>query len=223
MLEMINVKKSFKTDKGTLNVLNGVSFRLEEGKTLGLIGVSGAGKTTIAKILLRLEKEDEGKLLFHGEKADPDDMSMMKRYRKSVQYMSQHPESFLDPNWKLEKSVLEGARFYKTDDNIDERLDELLKEVKLNRSVLERYPHQVSGGEIQRAALCRVLLLDPEVIILDEAVSMLDVSVRAQILNILKDIQKKREISYLMISHDYKALSWFTDDIAELKDGRLII
>lgn len=220
MLEMRNVCKSY-SGKNRVEVLDHVSLKLEKGKTLGLMGQSGSGKSTIARILLMQEPLDAGDIYFHGEKVDKRNRSMMKSFRKKVQYISQHPESFLDPNWKIGKSVLEGAAIYGEKKEAQERLPRLLEQVKLNRAVFDRYPHQVSGGEIQRAALCRALLLRPEVLILDEATSMLDVSVQAQILNILKEIQEKKKLSYLLISHDKEVVSWFTEDIVELRGGHL--
>lgn len=220
MLEMRDVCKHY-PGKNRAEVLNHVSLKLEAGKTLGLMGGSGSGKSTAARILLMAEPTDSGAVYFHGKRVDKKDRGMMRNFRRKVQYISQHPESFLDPNWKIGKSVLEGAAVYGEKAEASERLGGLLEQVKLNRAVLERYPHQVSGGEIQRASLCRALLLNPEVLILDEATSMLDVSVQAQILNILKEIQKERGISCLFISHDREVVSWFTDEIAELKGGQL--
>lgn len=220
MLEMRDVCKSY-SGKNRVEVLDHVSLGLKAGRTLGLMGQSGSGKSTIARILLLQETADAGAVYFHGKRAEPKNRRMMKDFRKRVQYISQHPESFLDPNWKIGKSVLEGAAVYGEKKEAQERLGTLLEQVKLNRAVLDRYPHQVSGGEIQRAALCRALLLRPEALILDEATSMLDVSVQAQILNILKEIQEKEGLAYLLISHDKEVVSWFTDDIVELKGGRL--
>lgn len=220
MLEMKGVCKSY-PGKNRVEVLDHVSLRLEKGKTLGLMGKSGSGKSTIARILLMAEPADEGSVYFHGRKVEKRDRGMMRDFRRRVQYISQHPESFLDPNWRIGKSVLEGACVYGEKRRAQERIGELLEQVKLNRAVLERYPHQVSGGEIQRAALCRALLLEPEVLILDEATSMLDVSVQAQILNILKEIQEREKLSCLLISHDREVVSWFTENVAELRGGRL--
>lgn len=220
MLEMRDVCKSY-PGKHKVEVLDHVSLKLESGKTLGLMGQSGSGKSTIARILLMQESMDVGDIYFHGERVDKRNRDMMKRFRRRVQYISQHPESFFDPNWKIGKSVLEGAAVYGEKKEAQELLPRLLEQVKLNQAVFDRYPHQVSGGEIQRAALCRALLLKPEVLILDEATSMLDVSVQAQILNILKEIQEKEKLSYLLISHDKEVVSWFTEDIVELRGGCL--
>ena len=167
-----------------------------------------------------MEPADSGEICFHGQTVNGKDRRLMKQFRRRVQYISQHPESFLDPNWKIGRSVMEAAKVYGCRE-ADQKLKKLLAQVKLGRAVLDRYPHQVSGGEIQRAALCRALLPEPEVLILDEATSMLDVSVQAQILNILKEIQEREGIACLFISHDREVVSWFTDEKRELKGGRL--
>lgn len=219
MLELRDVSKVF-PGKQKVEVLSHVSIRLEKGRTLGLMGPSGSGKSTLARILLMLETADSGEILYHGEAVNRKNREQMRRFRRNVQYISQHPESFLDPGWKIGKSVMEAARTYRLK-QAEQELKVLLEQMKLNEAVLDRYPHQVSGGEIQRAALCRALLLKPEVLVLDEATSMLDVSVQAQILNILKEIQKKEEIAYLLISHDREVVSWFTDDSKVLKGGIL--
>ena len=224
MLEMRDICKCYpggKTGRG-IEVLKHVNLALEPGKTIGLMGASGSGKSTIARILLMLEPADSGEVYFHGEIVNRKNKSLMKQFRRSVQYISQHPESFLDPNWRIGKSVMETARIHGRQEKAEQDLEILLEQVKLNRAVLDRYPHQVSGGEIQRAALCRALLLGPEALILDEATSMLDVSVQAQILNILKEIQQRKPIAYLLISHDREVVSWFTDHRRELKAGRLL-
>lgn len=224
MLELRNVCKSYpgkKTGDRT-EVLHHIDLALEPGKTLGLMGASGSGKSTIARILLMLEPADSGEVYFHGKRVDRKKKALMKQFCGSVQYISQHPESFLDPNWRIGKSVMEAAKVHGKQEKATQELDALLEQVKLSRAVLDRYPHQVSGGEIQRAALCRALILEPEALILDEATSMLDVSVQAQILNILKGIQQKKSMAYLLISHDKEVVSWFTDHIMELKAGRLL-
>ncbi len=224
MLEMRNVRKSYPGKKtgGRIEVLNHINLTLEQGKTVGLMGKSGSGKSTIARILLMLEPADSGEVYFHGEMIDRKNKSQMKDFRRRVQYISQHPESFLDPNWRIRRSVMEAAKIYGKQEKAEWELGILLEQVKLNRAVFDRYPHQVSGGEIQRAALLRALILEPEVVILDEATSMLDVSVQAQILNILKEIQQRKSIAYLLISHDRGVVSWFTDHIKELRSGRLL-
>ncbi len=219
MLEMKNISKSW---KGNGEVLKDVSLSIQKGHSLGLVGPSGCGKSTLARILLCLEQADSGEIHYEGCKLNSGNKRQMKQYRRKVQYISQHPESFFDPNWKLGKSIREASFIHGLNTpELNEKIGSLLLGVHLNESVLERYPYQVSGGEIQRAALCRALLLEPEVLVLDEATSMLDISVQAQILNILKEIQKVRSLSFLFISHDAEVVTWFSKEILELKEGML--
>ncbi len=221
MLEMAHIYKTYGKKGAKKLVLKDVGLKLMQGKTLGIMGKSGSGKSTIARILLMLEPADSGKILYNGKEVVPKDRKSRKLFRREVQYISQHPESFFDPSWKLGKSILEVSKIHRLKEDPQKKLMEYLKQVKLNASVLERYPYQVSGGEIQRLAFCRAMLLDPKVLILDEVTSMLDVSVQAQIMMILKQLQAKTGMAYLMVSHDYEVLHWFTDQIKELKEGRL--
>lgn len=221
MLEVKNVYKTFGEKAAKKSVLEDVSLRLLPGETFGIMGRSGSGKSTLARILLMLERADSGTVLYRGTEIRPSNRKSLKLFRREVQYISQHPESFFDPSWKLGKSVLEAAKIHRIDGDPIEKLKARLLQVKLNEAVLDRYPHQVSGGEIQRLALCRALLLDPKILVLDEATSMLDMSVQAQIMTILKSLQAETGISYLMISHDYDVLHWFTDQISEIKAGKL--
>ncbi|PXV91792.1 peptide/nickel transport system ATP-binding protein [Lachnotalea glycerini] len=222
MIEMKNVSK--KWQKNETQVLNDVSLKIHEGDSIGLMGSSGSGKSTLARILLLLEPFNEGEIYYRGVRLDIKNKRQIKQYRREVQYISQHPESFFDPNWTLGKSVMEAVAIHhlnRTDTK--EKIQKLIHALKLNEAILNRYPYQVSGGEIQRAALCRALLLEPKVLILDEATSMLDISVQAQILNILKQIQKKRNLTFLFISHDTEVAFWFANQVLQLEKGKLSI
>lgn len=219
MLEMKNIVKQWKGHENR-KILKDVNLEIPAGRSIGVMGPSGCGKSTLAKILLCLEPADEGEIIYDGVKLNLSNKKQMKHYRRRVQYISQHPESFFDPGWKLGDSIREAASIHQMKKmGLNEAVSSLLQAVRLNEAVLNRYPYQVSGGEIQRAALCRALLLDPEVLILDEATSMLDISVQAQILRILKEIQRKRNLSFLFISHEIEAVKWFSDEILELKEG----
>ncbi|MDO5425680.1 MAG: dipeptide/oligopeptide/nickel ABC transporter ATP-binding protein [Eubacteriales bacterium] len=221
MLEMRQVSKSF-GKRHTVPVLDQVDFCLEEQKITALMGPSGSGKSTLARILLFLEQPDAGEILYNGKPVNRKNRKEVLQFRRKVQYISQRPESFFDPMYKLSSSVLEAAGVHGIPiSEAKERLKELLELVKINDAVLERYPYQVSGGEIQRVALCRALLLEPEVLILDEATSMLDVSVQAQILNLLKDLKERLGLTYLFIAHDREVVKWFADQALELRDGKL--
>lgn len=218
MLEMNGISKRW----GGKAVLKNIDLRIEAGDTLGLMGPSGGGKSTLARIMLLLENPTGGNIFYCGQRMDKKNKQQMKQFRREVQYISQYPESFFDPNWKLQKSVWEAVTIHKLDkQKARERFESLLQDLQLDAAVLERYPYQVSGGEIQRAALCRALLLEPKLLVLDEATSMLDISVQAQVLTCLKQIQCKRSLTFLMISHDKEVVDWFTDRAFVLTEGEL--
>lgn len=222
MLEMKGIRKSFGRQKRhEREVLTSVDFHLGHGETLALMGESGSGKSTVARILLLLERADGGEIHWEGERLDPSDRGQVKRYRRRVQYISQHPESFFDPSWRLGKSVAEPLGLLGMDRKEADRIPGLLEQLKVNGGVLERYPHQVSGGEIQRLAICRALLLKPRVLVLDEATSMLDVSVQAQIISILQRMKEENGLSYLFISHDEELVRRIGDRVLYLREGRL--
>lgn len=217
MIEMKGICKTYRGAK-TVPVLRDFSMSLGAGETIALMGKSGSGKSTVAKILLFLENADAGEIWYNGEMLTRDRRTH-RQFRRHVQYISQHPESFFDPARKLSDSVMEAAHIHSIPrKEAQTRLEELLEQTKINRAVLDRYPYQVSGGEIQRVAICRALLLRPAFMVLDEATSMLDVSVQAQVLNILKDLQRKDGLGYLFISHEEDVVEWFTDGVP----GKLI-
>jgi len=226
MLEAKNISKVFPGRYRSEKVvaLDGVSLRVEPGKTLALMGPSGCGKSTLARILLRLIPSDSGGVFYQGEEITHHKGKRLRYFRKQVQFISQHPESFFDPSIRLGYSVLEPLKFFGLYDkaHTGEQVKSVLKQVKLDASLLERYPHQVSGGEIQRLAICRALLLKPCFLILDEATSMLDISVQAQILHVLKELQHTQELGYLLITHDEEIAKWMTDSIIEMKTGKIV-
>lgn len=197
-----------------------VDFSLFSGKTLGLIGESGSGKSTLAKICAGLLMPDSGKILFNGA---PFSLKN-KDFRKSVQIVFQNPMGSLNPRMKVKESLLEpqiihGQCTLKGREGV---VDQLLESVGLPTYYAEKYPHMLSGGECQRIAIARVLGLDPKVLILDEVVSALDVIVRAQILNLLLELQERIRIAYLFISHDLAVIRHMSDDIAVMDHGILV-
>lgn len=213
MIELRNITKTYRKGKEKLLVLDNFSMTLHRGETIAVMGKSGSGKSTLARILLLLEKADSGEIVFDGHAA-VGSKSFLLPYRRKVQYVSQRPESFFDPTRTLRTSVLAPAKIHHLEMPVAERrLGTLLDQVRINYSVLNRYPYQVSGGEIQRIAICRALLTEPAFLVLDEATSMLDVSVQAQILNILKELQREKNLGFLFISHDMAVVDWFTKDV----------
>lgn len=219
ILEGKKISKTFRRGFGDepYRALDKVDLTLLRGETLGLMGASGCGKSTLAMILLRLIEADSGKIFFDGKDITDTTGKKLLFFRKKVQLISQRPETFFDPQIRLGESILEPLRFYrKGRENVRGNLQELLEQVKLTDELLSRYPHQVSGGEIQRLSLCRALLLEPEVLVLDEPTSMLDISVQAQILQILRGLKEQYGLSYLFITHDRKVAEYMCDRIQRM-------
>ena len=198
-----------------VTILNHINLNIGPGETVGLMGKSGCGKSTLARIMLRLIPCDSGRIIFAGTDITKATQNELKSFRKQVQLISQRPESFFDPVMKLGKSLREPLAVFNLPP-AEEEIAELLELVKLNKAVLERYPHQVSGGEIQRLSIARALLLKPKMLVLDEPTSMLDVSVQAQILHLLKKIRQERNLSYLLITHDKQVASLLCRRVVEL-------
>lgn len=220
MLKAENISKSFidRSSGKSFRLLQDVSLEIAPGEAVALMGGSGSGKSTLARLLLRLLPCDTGKIYFRGTDITKLAGKELAGFRRSVQFISQRPESFLDPRKTLSYSLREALEVFSLP-YAEEQALEMLDLVKLNAKLLERYPHQVSGGEIQRICLVRALLLEPELLILDEPTSMLDISVQAQILHLLKDIRTQKQIAYLFISHDRLISEWLCDRVVRIEQG----
>lgn len=212
-----NITKTFRSGFGgrPYQALDHVDIQLYQGETLGLMGPSGCGKSTLARILLRLINSDKGQVLYQGQDITHLRGKALLPFRRQVQLISQRPESFFDPHCCLGRSLLEPMEFFRLEKD-RQRMYELLERVKLTDELLQRYPHQVSGGEIQRLSLCRALLLSPKILVLDEPTSMLDISVQAQILQILRELQNSMDLTYLFITHDHDVASYMCDRVVTL-------
>lgn len=222
MLKAENISKSFidRSSGKTFELLHDVSLEIKAGEAVALMGGSGSGKSTLARILLRLLPCDCGKIYFQGRditKVTGKDLSV---FRRNVQFISQRPESFLDPRQTLGCSLKEAFTVFNLSYDED-KIKAMLDLVKLNAELLQRYPHQVSGGEIQRICLVRALLLEPKLLILDEPTSMLDISVQAQILHLLRDIRQEKQLAYLFITHDKQLAKWLCDRVLHIEQGQL--
>ena len=227
MLEVKNVSKTFRggvlQNRRTEAVKN-VSFTLEPGRTLGIMGNSGCGKTTLSRMVMGLIPPDKGEVILNGMNPAALSGRERKQFCRKVQMVFQNPGTSLDPSRKIRYSLLEPMRLqrlYTPEERLD-RLRELLKLVGLSEALLDRYPHEISGGECQRLVICRSLTLEPELLVLDEPTSMLDVSVQAHILTLLKDLQKELKLSYLFISHNLDVLAWISHDLAVMRDGSFV-
>ena len=206
-------------------VLRDVSLTLEEDHVLGLVGESGCGKSTLCKVLLGIEKPTAGQVLANGKNVAEISKSEFKKLRRVMQVVYQDPYSSLDPRMNVRQLLSEPLDIHGLKTDRAERkafLGELLKAVGLSERQLERYPHEFSGGQRQRINIARALALNPKILVADEPVSALDVSVQAQILNLLKEIKKARRLSMLFVTHDFAVARFLCDDIAVMYKGRIV-
>lgn len=209
----------------TVHAVREVSFSMEKGKTFGLLGNSGCGKTTICRMLMNLIPPTAGQVLYEGADIASFDRQKTKDYHRQVQMIFQNPEASLDPSKRIVDSFLEAMKLHGLFNNKDEglaKITEQMNSIGLPEPLLYRFPHQVSGGEAQRLIICRALLLSPSVLILDEPTSMLDVSVQARIMHMLKELQQELGLTYLYITHDVELLRWISQDIGVMHQGELV-
>jgi oligopeptide/dipeptide ABC transporter ATP-binding protein len=210
---------------GWVRAVDGVSFQISRGQTLSLVGESGAGKTTLAKAILLLERLTSGTLLFEGKDLYRFSRAGLKtQYRPCVQYVQQNPWSSMNPRMRLRDIIAEPlvANTKKTKAEIRARVMEMLENVGLAAENIDHYPHEFSGGQRQRIAVARALALNPSLVVLDEPVSALDVSIRAQIMNLLKDLQAQYNLSYLVIAHNLATVRYMSNDVAIMYLGQIV-
>ena len=232
LLEALDLKKHFPVTKGLLisrvtgwiKAVDGVSFKVRKGETLGLVGESGCGKTTTAKMMLMLEQPTSGSILFRGEDIYKAGGVQHKKYRSSVQAVFQDPWSSLNPRMRVKAMIAEPMviNLNLSRSEIWERVATLLEDVGLYPYHANLYPHEFSGGQRQRLAIARGLALNPNVIVLDEPVSALDVSIRAQIMNLLKDLQAEYNVSYLLIAHNLATVRYMCHWVAVMYLGQIV-
>ncbi|OJU38068.1 MAG: hypothetical protein BGN99_05385 [Alphaproteobacteria bacterium 65-37] len=205
-------------------VVDRVSFEIGSGRTLALVGESGCGKTTTARMILQLVTADQGELLFEGRPLDLKDRNMARRYREKVQAVFQDPWSALNPRMRVGEAIAEPLRLNTSLDRgaIAKRVAEVLRDVGLDPAMARNFPHEFSGGQRQRIAIARAIILRPALIVLDEPVSALDVSVRLQVVNLLVEAQKRLGMSYLLISHDLATVRYQANDIAVMYRGAIV-
>lgn len=224
LLEVRNLTQTFPTPRGLVQAVRGVDFTLNAGQTLALVGESGSGKSTTARAVARLTEPTTGQVLLDGEDLLAAGRSRMHELRKGVQMVFQDPYSSLDPKRSVRQSILEPLDVYRVGTRPDriQRVAQLMRLVGLDERKLDALPGSMSGGQRQRVAIARALALDPRLVICDEAVSALDVSVQAQVLNLLGDLQSRLGIAYLFITHDLAVVSEIADMIAVMYLGRIV-
>ena len=227
MIELRGVTKTFGSGifaSRRVTAVDNVNLVIRKGRTTGLVGNSGCGKTTLSRMILGSIEADQGEIYYEGNALSKFDKRGWKQYRRQVQIIFQNPDDSFNPTQKILDSLLEPMRIQKlgTRKEQEEKVDAVMKMVGVPKNLLTRYPHQLSGGEAQRLVLCRALTLDPKVLILDEPTSMLDVSVQAHIMNILKRLQQELGLTYLFITHDLDLVSWMADELAVMNEGSLV-
>jgi oligopeptide transport system ATP-binding protein len=232
LIEIKNLKKYFEFKEGFLftakvtwlKALDDVSFSIERGKTRGIVGESGCGKTTLGKAMIRLIEPTSGDILFQGKSIVGLRKKEMLAYRRKMQIIFQNPFSSLDPRMRVKSIIGRPLEIHQIASGSEKKLivNNLLEDVGLTPAFAEKYPHELSGGQRQRIAVARALALNPQLIIADEPVTSLDVSLQAQILLLLKNIQKERQISYAFISHDLSVIRYMSDHVSIMYLGKIV-
>jgi peptide/nickel transport system ATP-binding protein len=238
ILQVNNVKKYFpanvgvrrifhSTDRHYIKAVDDVSLTIEKGKVFVLAGGSGSGKTTLARLILRAIDPDSGSIVFDGEDITRNTGKKLKKFRVNTQMIHQDPYTSINPRMKIMDVIMEPLNIYNKQDSKQQRIEKVLKsleDVRLEPAIdiAEKFPHMLSGGQRQRVSLARALVLKPKLIVADEPVSMLDVSIRAEILEIVKTLKDKFQISYLYITHDLSTARYIGDNIAIMFNGKIV-
>ena len=225
ILEVKNLKKYFKAKNGTLHAVDDVSFAIPRGETLGLVGESGCGKSTIGRLILGLHEATGGEILFNGKDICRMNKKQIHNLRKDMQIIFQDPFSSLNPRMSISEIIGEPLVIHKKvrgKAELEAEVARLMEVVGLSRRLTNAYPHELDGGRRQRVGIARALSLNPQFIVCDEPVSSLDVSIQAQVLNLLKDLQKEFGLTYLFITHDLSVVKYFSDKIAVMYLGQLV-
>lgn len=225
ILEVNHLKKYFKTSRGVLHAVDDISFTIEKGKTLGIVGESGCGKSTTGRCVMRLIEPTSGEILFEGEDLMKLSTREMRARRNDIQIIFQDPFSSLDPRSTVMQTIAEGVKVtgkYRTKKEVEDRVIELMHIAGLADRLANAYPHELDGGRRQRIGIARALAVEPKLIICDEPVSALDVSIQAQILNLLKELQEQLGLTYVFITHDLAVVNHISDDIMVMYLGQTV-
>ena len=225
LLEVKNLKKYFKTANGALHAVDDVTFTIEQGKTLGVVGESGCGKSTLGRTVLGLLDSTDGQIIFDGEDITHVNKEKFHELRKDMQIIFQDPYSSLNPRMSVGEIIAEPLDIFKicaTKEEREAKVKELMDLVGLDQRFIDSYPHELDGGRRQRIGIARALALEPRFIVCDEPVSALDVSIQAQILNLMQDLQEKRNLSYMFITHNLSVVKHISDDIMVMYLGQMV-
>lgn len=227
ILKVEHLKKYFQTAGGTLHAVDDVSFEIKEGETLGVVGESGCGKSTMGRAILRLHEPTDGKIFFNGNDVTAMSREEMKKVREQMQIIFQDPYSSINPRMTVSQTLVEPliiqGKIHRRDSAaLEKKAGELMELVGLAPRLVNAYPHELDGGRRQRVGIGRALASNPKFIVCDEPVSALDVSIQAQVLNLLQDLQKQFKLTYLFITHDLSVVKHFSDDILVMYLGQMV-
>ncbi|WP_181349137.1 ABC transporter ATP-binding protein [Thalassobacillus sp. CUG 92003] len=227
LLEISNLKQHFKTGRhSVIKAVDGLNFNIYKGETFGLVGESGCGKSTTGRTIIRLYDATEGEVYFNGENVHgKKDKSELKKFNREMQMIFQDPYASLNPRMKVEDIIAEGMDIHglvENDKQRKEKVHDLLETVGLDQEHANRYPHEFSGGQRQRIGIARALAVDPSFIIADEPISALDVSIQAQVVNLMKQLQRDKELTYLFIAHDLSMVKYISDRIGVMYFGKMV-
>ncbi len=228
LIQIKNLEKTYSSSgsflevkKEPLAVLKNIDLDIEKGEIMALVGESGCGKSTLANCILKLIKPEKGEILFHGDNILEFNKKQTFEYRKKIQMIFQNPYSSLNPKMKIYETLMEPLIIHKERDK-ENKINEIIDLVGIAKSDLKKYPHEFSGGQRQRIAIARALILKPEFIVADEPVSALDVSICAQIINLLVELKQKLDLTILFISHDLNLVRYLSDRIAVMDKGKIV-
>ena len=230
ILEILNIKKEYYSDVGFLNkkkivkAIDDISFKVFEGETLGLVGESGCGKSTLGRVILQLDKSTSGSIKYKGKELTTLSSKELRKLRKDIQLIFQDPYSSLNPRMLIGETIMEPMKVHQIGKNDRERKNKvisILKSVELDASFFNRYPHELSGGQRQRVGIARTIAMEPKLIVCDESVSALDISVQAQVLNLLNELKEVYGFTYIFISHDLAVVKFMADQLLVMKDGKI--
>ena len=225
ILEVRHLKKYFPTKRGLLHAVEDVNFSIKKGTTMGLVGESGCGKSTVGRLILRLTEATDGEIRFYGDDIRKFDREKMRHTRRKLQIVFQDPYASLDGRKSIFESIaepLQVQKIYRNKKELEEKVFELMATVGLARRLANSYPHELDGGRRQRVGIVRALVLNPDFLVLDEPVSALDVSIQAQVLNLMEQLQEQMGLTYLFISHDLSVVKHISDEIAVMYLGQIV-
>ena len=224
LLEVKNLKKYFKTNRGLLHAVDDVSFTIPRGKTLGIVGESGCGKSTLGRTVIHLHEKTSGQILFDGKDISDVDKHQLKALREDMQMIFQDPFSSLNPRMSVSLLIAEPLLIYKkcSGKELEQTVMRLMDTVGLAQRLYNSYPHELDGGRRQRIGIARALALSPKFIVCDEPVSALDVSIQAQIINLMQDLQEEHQLTYMFITHDMSVVRHISDDIMVMYLGMMV-